>query len=191
MVLASRNIDTGCRVVNVMEFLDDSPFFAELERGLGESWRETEAMKFCSAVVYGGGSNNVLKLAGRGMRSGPWMTIQANREAFPLPGDLERPSPKRPNTNISKMGRQCHLRKTIVSPRKGCVWREQFLQRKRIQKFLGRLCQDVDDGEGVCLNVDIGGGEKIVEPLRKQARGWWTFLGKRLYGVRERTLQLD
>ena len=191
MVLASKNIDTGCRVTNVMEFLDDSPFFAELERGLGESWREAEAMKFCSAVVYGGGSNNVLNIAGRGMRSGPWMTIHANRAAYSLPEDLD-PPPKRHHANVSKPSGQRHLRKTVVSPAKTCAWRERFLQRKRIQKFIGRLCQDLDEGENVYLNVDIvGGGEKGVEPLRKEARGWWTFLGKRLYGGRERTLQSD
>jgi len=202
MILASRRINTGCHVANVNEFLDDSSFFAELEKGLGESWRETEAMKFCGEIVYGERSGDVLELAARGMRSGPWMKRQGNRAGYDFPLDLEtqvRSSPSSPTTTTKKMKRLSIIdkvgalrngraKKRSGSPQKNCEWREKFLNRKRVRKFLGRIYHDSSSDEEICFNGRIV--VEKMEPLRKQAR-WWTIFGRRFYGVRERTFQLE
>lgn len=200
IILASRKINTGCHVVNVKEILHDSLFFAELEKGLGESWRETEAIKFCSEIVYGETSGDVLKLAARRMRSGPWMKHQGNRAGYDFPLDLEThvpsspPSPTMKTTKrlsiIGKVGvlRNSRAKKRSTSPQKRCEWREKFHQRKRVRKFLGRVSHDLSSDEENYLNGRIV--VEKMEPLRKQAR-WWTIFERRFYGVRERTLQLE
>lgn len=196
LVLASRNIPTGCHV-NVTEFLDDSPFFAELEKGLGESWRESEAMKFCSAIIYGTPSAEVLKMAGRAMRNGPWMAIYGNRMGFTLPFDLEIPSPtpvSPPETVVAKRqslvvkiksgmgGRKLNKKPT---PSKICEWkifRDRILPRKRLRRALSKIRQD----------DDISLHKPTPEKPRKRET-WWTILARKLYGygVKERTLSLD
>jgi len=192
LLLASRNIPTGCHV-NVTEFLDDSPFFAELEKGLGESWRESEAMRFCNAIVYGEPSPEVLKLAARGMRNGPWMTIYGNRMGFTPPLDLEIQSPA-PVTVVPKRGSLVTKIKSGMgarklskksSPSRLCEWkvfRDRGLIRKRLRRALTRGRQD----------DDISLHKPAAEKARKRET-WWMILARKLsgYGVRERTLSLE
>lgn len=199
LVLAARNIPTGC-YANVLEMLDDSPFFTELERGLGEAWRETEAMKFCSAFVYGRTSNDVIKLAGRAMRNGPWMDVQGSRLGYDIPGDVEKPTvptPVKRLPTVDKVGTGISKRRVVKKPVPAsnvCQWKsfgDKILHRKRIRKLLGRLCRDNsrdDDDDDVSLSR--GSVEKI-EPLTRKEVRWWTLFGKRFHSVRERTLELD
>ena len=189
LVLASRNVVTGCHV-NVMPFLDDSPFYAALERGLGESWREAEGMKVCCGVVFGEGSGEVLKLGGKAMRTGPWMSTYGARAGYLLPDDLYDPVPpplppavKRLSI-LGKVGVKVGLNRVAKAsvPAKMCgwrAWRERLLHRKRLQRVFGRLCQDeFRDEDNISLKRD-GTVEK-----RKQMR-WWSLFGKRIYGVRD------
>jgi hypothetical protein len=197
LILASKNIPTGCRV-NISDILDDSPFFAELERGLGESWREAEAMKFCNSTVFGGPSSDVLKLAGRGMRSGPWMTVHGNRAGYTPPPDLNVPEPqpcpprKQSLTIKVKVGvgiRAPRVVKKPVAQRKLCEWKsfsDKLLHRKRIRRFLGRLYQDGDKEDD-----DISLNRTTIEKQEGKRTSWWTTWGRRLYGVKERTMILE
>jgi hypothetical protein len=198
LTLASRNIPTGC-LVNVAQFLDDSPFFAELEKGLGEAWRESEAMKFCSAVVYGGSSPGVLQLAGQGMRSGPWMSTHGNRAGYCTPPDIEKEKPAicaapppKPQSILAKATAGIGFGKRIVGETpKMCEWklfRERFLVRQRVQKLVERMRRDFS-GHDDNVSLNKGMTEKI-KPLRKGSR-WWRVLGRRFYGVKQRTFGVD
>jgi Phosphotransferase enzyme family len=196
MILASKQIMTGCKV-NVAAFLDDSPFYAELERGLGESWREAEAMKFCNAIVYGGKSNDVLKLAGRNMRCGPWMSRYGYHAGYNIPLDLEAsqcsPVSTKRQSIMGKVRSSMTLRRGAksVASTNVCEWksfREKFLHRKRIRRFLGRLRQELrQEEDDVSLNGSI---IEKSDTLEKRA-SWWSGFGRRFYGVKERTLELD
>ena len=191
LALASRNVVTGCNV-NVMPFLDDSPFFSALERGLGESWREAEAMKYCCRVVFGEGSREVLKLGAKTLRTGPWMSVYGARAGYFIPEDLyepttSAPAPPAPEKRLSLLGRvRVRVGLTGISkdarPSRMCgwrAWRERLIHRKRLQRVFGRLCQDGGrDEERVSLKRN-GGDDKRKQML------WWTLLGKRIYGVRE------
>lgn len=147
LLFASREVVTGCPVDvgQVASFLDDSPFYASLERGLGESWRETEAMKFCNAVVHGGSSIEVLKLAGKSMRCGPWMSMYGSRADYAKPHGLEAPEysngPVMRQSIIGKVKFNINFRQIIrasLTPNGTCEWKT-ILHRKRIQKFFSRL----------------------------------------------------
>lgn len=189
LVLASRNVVTGCHV-NVMPFLDDSPFFTALERGLGESWREAEGMKFCCGIVFGEGSGEVLKVGGKAMRTGPWMTRFGARAGYILPEDLYEPPSdpvSAPTKRLSFLGRVTvkvglgAIGKN-ASPAKMCgwrPWRERLVHRKRLQRVFGRLCQDGMRGDDNVALKREGASE------RKRQLRWWTLLAKRLYGVRD------
>jgi hypothetical protein len=96
MLLASKRIPTGCH----FGFLDDCPFYAELEHGLSESWRESEALKFCNAIVNGGYSPVALKVAAYGVRTGPWMVVYGMRSGYMVPADLETANLRRKSTQI-------------------------------------------------------------------------------------------
>jgi len=191
LVLASRNVVTGCHV-NVMPFLDDSPFYAALERGLGESWREAEGMKFCCGVVFGKTSGEVLKLGGKAMRTGPWMSHFGARAGYIVPEDLfEAPAPVEcPAKRLSFLGRvSVKVGLSVIgkdaSSGKICgwrAWRERLVHRKRLQRVFGRLCQDgVRGEEKVALKKREAGGKG----KRGRQMLWWNLLGKRLYGVRD------
>jgi hypothetical protein len=195
-ILASRNIPTGCNV-DVSEFLDDSPFFAELEKGLGESWREAEAMKFCNEVVYGEPSAEVLRLAARGMRNGPWMSIYGNRMGFTLPLDLKDPSPT--PAPITPKGESMVLKiksgmgarkinKKGLTP-KICDWkifRGRNLHRKRLRRVIGKLSHEGRQDDDISLHTP-----SPEKPRKRET--WWILLARKLYGygVKERTLSLE
>jgi hypothetical protein len=180
MVIASQNIGTGHHL-DVMEFLDDSPFYAQLERGLGESWRECEALKFCSEIVYGSHSPSVLKVAGNGVRTGPWMGLSALRSGYMMPADLETRTStplRRKSTQISLRGSvEDTDRMPVLGKRKEQTFRNST--RRRIRKVLDRVCDSWGRGQTV---------EK-VKTMRKRA--WWDVMGRKFYGVRERTMVLD
>jgi hypothetical protein len=186
MLLASKNIPTGCHA-NVVDFLDDSPFYAELERGLGEAWRESEALKFCSAMVYGGYSPAVLKIAGHGVRTGPWMGVYGMRSGYMVPADLET----RHSANLRTKSTQIISASPISLDRAerssvlGRNWVGPSFNgtRRRIRKTLGRVCASWGS------NRDSSGD--LEKPAVWKGRGWWAMTGRRFYGVRERTMVLD
>lgn len=194
-LLASKNIPTGCNV-DVLEFLDESPFFAELEKGLGESWREAEAMKFCNAVVYGEPSAEVLKLAARGMRNGPWMSIYGIRMGFTLPLDLEEPSPTPAPVTPKQQSKVLKLKSGMGARKinkkgvaKLCDWkifRDRILHRKRLRRVIGKLSHEGRQDDDISLHTPL------PEKPRKRET-WWILLARKLYGygVKERTLSLE
>jgi hypothetical protein len=152
-------------------------------------------MKFCNAIVYGEPSAEVLKLAARGMRNGPWMTIYGNRVGYTLPLDLGIPSspapitvtPKRQSLVVKiKSGMGARKINKKPSPSKLCDWkifRDRGLTRKRLRRALSKGGRQDDD---ISLN------QSTPEKLRKRD-AWWTILARKLYGygIKERTLSLD
>jgi Phosphotransferase enzyme family len=197
MLLASQNVDTGC-IIDIRSYLNDSPFFALLERGLGESWREVEAMKFCNAVVYGKFSADVVKLGGKSMRNGPWMALYGERAGYGLPSDLRnkpvplgRPPRRQSIALMLKMGKASGEQK---SPKKikTCIWewkifRDRILHRKRLRRFMDRLCQNPRrDDEDTYLSK-----EHPEKPRTSTSSDWWTTLGRKFYSGQEGTLRLE
>ena len=197
IALASMNVPTGCRV-NVRELLDDSPFFSELERGLGESWREAEAMKFCNAIVYGSSSGEILKMSGRAMRIGPWMSIQGSRAGYLLPPDIYKTppapiSPKRQSFSLMvTMGAGGVVRKRArkVENAKLSEWdvlRDRVKnRRKRISQLVGRWCQTFGREEDDVTLTESDKGKPA-----QANEDWWSVLGRKFYAVKGRSLNAE
>ena len=198
LTLASKNVDTGLKV-NIRQFLDDSPFYAELERGLGESWREAEAMKFCNAIVYGTASTDVLKLSGRAMRTGPWMSMHGARTGYLTPPDLEKPVPTAPPSprrqsislmvSVSAGGVARKKVRKVERNKLVCEWKglgERVRhRRRRLSQFVERLCQNlVREEDHVALTESEKGNEEKQEE-------WWTSFVRKFYGAKGRTLHLN
>jgi Phosphotransferase enzyme family len=191
LLLASRNIDTGLEV-DVEDLLEDSPFYAQLERGLGEAWREGETMKFCGGLIYGANSGDMLRWAAQSMRLGPWMKAYGRKTDLTSPIDAgfnESSVPPKPilpppasataavkweePVRISKAPTHSSAIDTPKKIVKRCEWREKFLQRKRLRRIFGRLCRNSSD-DSLGLKVRM-----IEKPTVVKKGRWWTLLGRR------------
>ena len=196
LLLASTDIDTGLEV-DVSALLKDSPFYTQLERGLGDAWREGETLKLVGKMVYGGNSGDMLRWAAQTMRLGPWMTAYGERAGYSSPfngaGVEVYSLPPKPSAVVmmaARMGRGLQTpdvdeAKVTVAPvsaignvpgkkvtKQGCEWRDKFLQRKRLKKIFARLCRNSSD-DSLELKARM-----INQPAMKQGR-WWTRLARR------------
>jgi len=192
LMLASRNIDAELEA-DVSALLNDSPFYAQLERGLGEVWREGETLKFVGRVVYGGHSGEMLRWAAQSMRLGPWMTAYGERVGYSSPLDgagVEtcglRPKPVMAARMDLGLLTEIHNEEGMVTvapvsairnvPGKKVVkqryeWRDKFLQRKRLKKIFSGLCRN--SSHSLELKTRM-----IDKPGMTQGR-WWTRLARR------------
>jgi len=200
LALASKNVATGVHL-DIRDLLDDSPFYAQLERGLGESWREAEALKFCNAILYGTESTEILRRSGRALRAGPWMSMYGVRAGYLTPPDLEppvpvappAPSPHRqheslplresasPGGVLKKKVRKVEKNK-VLCDWKGLGERVRH-RRKRLSDAVDRLCRNLvheTDSVTTLIGNEKGAGEKQED--------WFTVLGKK---IKRRSFRLE
>jgi Phosphotransferase enzyme family len=199
LMFAAESINTGIHIEasKLAEMLEDSTFYAELERGLSESWRESEAMMFCNGYVYGDLSRDVLESAGRGITAGTWMTTHGTRAGFKAPKQKQSSNCKRSNfvakvkASIKKKKASVHEGGVSAKPKKGYSWtsfREKVRQRRKTRKVVEALCEKSDED-----NQELNPRPRVIEkktPVRKRG-GWWTFLFRRFYARKERTVMLE
>jgi hypothetical protein len=197
LALASKTVASGINI-NVRDFLDDSPFYAELERGLGEPWRETGALKFCNAFIYGPASTEILRLSGRAIRGGPWMSMHAVRAGYLTPPDLENmvpppPSPRRQSIHVMHSASAGGVvKKKVRKAEKNkllCEWKgfsECVRHRKkRLSAAVDRLCRNLsrDTDEVALTGSEKGNSQKDND--------WFSVLGQKLHGIKRRKLDSE
>ena len=192
LMFAADRSNTGIHIESskLAEILEDSTFYSELERGLSESWRESEAMMFCNGYVYGDLSRDVLKCAARGITAGTWMTTHGTRAGFKPPKKTQS-NCKRSGV-VAKVKASIKKKKTSVQEggvstkptKRSCNWtsfREKLRQRKKTRQVVEALCDKSEDNQKLNPGTEESENKR---PVRKR-RGWWGFLFRRFYGRRK------